>query len=326
MIHKRVQFIDVARGIAMVLVVLGHAMVGVLAAGLVGHSYRFLIIGIYTFHMAVFFVISGLLATSTMRRSWPDVLKGAALKIVYPYFLWGGVLSYVHYLMSGFTNSTVETFNPLRLIYQPPAVMWFLYVLLIAIVFLRLLRDVESKIRIFTGVALLLFGYFIDGWLLPYFRYIGLYILAFELSILRLDMILERRWLKPVALAVSIASLVIAYYDYSSGYPAHQIYYLPGLLSGTYLTFKIAQDLNRKTGVLIGPIKKTLALIGRNTMAIYVSHILLTAGVRIALVRILGIKDPVLITFVATACGIFLPLFASLLAKSLKVSKYIGWE
>ena len=83
----RAIWVDVCRGIAIILVVYGHALRGIYSVPMPpGPALQNSLI--YAFHMPVFFVLAGLFL-------WPSIMKGRAhcLKtkvqtVLYPYFLW----------------------------------------------------------------------------------------------------------------------------------------------------------------------------------------------------------------------------------------------
>src|SRR5262249_26319087 len=60
--RERVQWVDAARGLAILLVVFGHAAGGLIDASGSDSALplRYLFLGVYTFHMPVFFFLSGL--------------------------------------------------------------------------------------------------------------------------------------------------------------------------------------------------------------------------------------------------------------------------
>jgi fucose 4-O-acetylase-like acetyltransferase len=88
---NRVAFIDIAKGIAIALVVFGHVLGGTLARGWVQPPgtgelvYKF----IYTFHMPLFFIISGAFAIDRIRRDPMDAFLSKCGSIAWPYLLWG---------------------------------------------------------------------------------------------------------------------------------------------------------------------------------------------------------------------------------------------
>lgn len=95
----RLRIVDAVKGIAIILMVLGHTEQGALHrqlwAGNVVRGVSFSNDFIYTFHMPAFFFVSGLfLAGSVERRGkWPFILEKART-LLYPYVLWA-LLSFI---------------------------------------------------------------------------------------------------------------------------------------------------------------------------------------------------------------------------------------
>jgi fucose 4-O-acetylase-like acetyltransferase len=85
---QRISWIDVARGIGIILVVYGHA--------LSAHSLRYLI---YSFHMPLFFFLSGLVTTYRPQDSPLIVLRKNILGLLFPYFLFAG-LSFILWVIT----------------------------------------------------------------------------------------------------------------------------------------------------------------------------------------------------------------------------------
>ena len=73
--NKRILWVDVAKGIGMILVVLGHTHFG-------GRTL------IYTFHMPLFFFCSGLFFSNSEPLNLMEKLKKCLKTILFPYFLY----------------------------------------------------------------------------------------------------------------------------------------------------------------------------------------------------------------------------------------------
>lgn len=86
---KRIAWLDSARGICIILVVVGHTIGGLRGAslatdkGLLVNIFYF----IYTFHMAAFFVLSGILARPNANKDAKRFFNNILKNILYPYFL-----------------------------------------------------------------------------------------------------------------------------------------------------------------------------------------------------------------------------------------------
>ena len=62
--NKRIKFIDMAKGTAILLVVIGHVLRGFVAAKMYTeyiNVFNYIDFAIYSFHMPLFFIISGIL-------------------------------------------------------------------------------------------------------------------------------------------------------------------------------------------------------------------------------------------------------------------------
>ena len=88
---NRIPFIDTAKGIGIILMVLGHI-------GLGSYAYS----SIYSFHMPLFFFISGLLFSAPDKRKLVKRCK----TILIPYFSLGLVYLAVDWIVSGFNPDT----------------------------------------------------------------------------------------------------------------------------------------------------------------------------------------------------------------------------
>lgn len=90
---RRVAFLDVAKGVAISLVVFGHVLGGALARNWIDPPkaaeliYKF----IYTFHMPFFFIVSGALAIDHIRRAPFDAFISRCCSIAWPYILWSAI-------------------------------------------------------------------------------------------------------------------------------------------------------------------------------------------------------------------------------------------
>lgn len=77
---RRIRYIDIARAFAIILIVFGHA---ISHSDHVGNLYKF----IYSFHVALFFFISGIL-TINIESNFGEYLKKKFIRIMIPYFIW----------------------------------------------------------------------------------------------------------------------------------------------------------------------------------------------------------------------------------------------
>ncbi len=79
--EKRIKFIDISRGFAILFIVLGHTIVHSEHCGML---YKF----IYSFNVILFFIISGYLFKIKSNEKFLDFFKKKFLRMMLPYFIW----------------------------------------------------------------------------------------------------------------------------------------------------------------------------------------------------------------------------------------------
>src|SRR5690242_7280811 len=91
MAEKRFGWIDTAKAIGITLVVVGHVLRGLISShvlddvGIIHFADRW----IYSFHMPLFFFLSGLSLVQSVRKSgWVRFATDKLRSIAYPYFVW----------------------------------------------------------------------------------------------------------------------------------------------------------------------------------------------------------------------------------------------
>ena len=153
---KRLMGLDMARGIAIILVVIGHS-------GLVGPACN---IWISTFHLPLFFILSGILAGIRQEEeqslSKLALQKARSIMIPYLWFSIGSVcLDILQILLGNFTWDTVWEHVVQTITLQGYSVLWFLPVLYLAEMLLLLLNKTfrsflpKGYIRSLTGTIVI---------------------------------------------------------------------------------------------------------------------------------------------------------------------------
>ncbi len=117
----RIPWVDHARGIAIMLVVYRHVVIGLRRSGIAVSDLMYNVQEVfYNFRMPVFFVLSGLfVAGSLVKRSRAEVLKDRASTILYPYLVWAVILISLETAFSSFTNSIRDWHDFVDIIVQP---------------------------------------------------------------------------------------------------------------------------------------------------------------------------------------------------------------
>ena len=165
----RIEWLDGARGIAIFLVVLGHVLRGLPENAVSsGQWAAFLDSWIYSFHMPVFFFISGLFIESSAQRPLGRFLVSKLKTIAYPYIVWS-ILQESLRAVSG----TATLAGLWKIIYLPVMQYWFLYVLLLLGLLYALTRKVGlpiwgSAFGLLILYALPRFGFNLGSWGIVY--------------------------------------------------------------------------------------------------------------------------------------------------------------
>jgi fucose 4-O-acetylase-like acetyltransferase len=104
---SRILWIDVAKGLAISLVVFGHVLGGANARGWVkpADAAEFIYNYIYSFHMPLFFLLSGSLAIDAIRANPRRALFAKMASILWPYLLWGVIFIALEPVISQFMLS-----------------------------------------------------------------------------------------------------------------------------------------------------------------------------------------------------------------------------
>lgn len=314
--------IDIARAIGITLVVAGHALIGVERSLGETPAGRFALVLVYAVHMPLFFFLSGLLARTALAEPPRAFARRLLTRFAWPYLLWSLVLLGFHASFSDVTNTRVAMANPLRILWSPPSVMWFLYVLAGSLVLARLLRPAPPAVTRLLGAALVLGGPLLDAWLLPYLRFTGVFLIATTLDPSAVRAVAARPAVQvaaALALATGAAFAGAAAAQPLTGYPAIEPRYLPAAAGGIVLALAAGDVLARTA--LAAP----LAALGRRTLPIFLTHILVLAGLRIALLHA-GIDDRGLLLALVIPAGLLLPLAAAEVAERLTLSRFLGWS
>lgn len=158
-LKHRIEFIDIAKGITMFLVVWGHTASN---AELQSPDCLLLTRILYSFHMPLFFFLSGLSISSapiTSAVQWKAFLKKTILTIAFPFFIWALIycsfnyknLAWVFY-GSWYALGKVASLTSL----------WFLSCLFISKIFVQMVVSFTGRtVWVAIALAMLLIGVFL---------------------------------------------------------------------------------------------------------------------------------------------------------------------
>lgn len=129
--NKRIEWIDTSRGILIVCVVLGHVIASYQAANLYLDStvMNFISHFIYSFHMASFMFLSGLLFKK--RENSQSQIKRILIAYGIPYLLFSIVWFLFKFFLRRFVNSELDFLDLILIPFFPISFMWFIYALMV---------------------------------------------------------------------------------------------------------------------------------------------------------------------------------------------------
>lgn len=150
---KRIEWIDIAKGIGIILVVIGHIS-----------QIKVLNEIIYSFHMPLFFMISGFL-----HKNKNDFIKHKVRTIIFPYIFFS-IITFIYwfFIESKFRNQQVSLKYLINIFiacggeknYPYNAPMWFLPCLFMTEILFNILQKLEKKYTNIIIVILGICGYF----------------------------------------------------------------------------------------------------------------------------------------------------------------------
>ena len=324
-------WVDYAKAIGIILVVYGHVARGIFNAGLPIQESTYKIVDsiIYSFHMPLFFFLSGLFFyDSLIKRGWRGLLANKIDTIVYPYLIWSILQGSVEAVLSQWTNSHINFSQVLNLLWLPRAQFWFLYALFYVTIAAALIYISASK-KYFLHIVLaalivyLLKDVFISmtpieniirqspiGYILEFFCFFAMGIYFNQVQ----DIIYKNsNKILPVAFVI----FCVTQYIFQVGYVSNYTMGIPTSLVLTIVSIIFIVTLSMRmssTNISL------LSLIGSYSMVIYLVHILAGSGIRIILLKLFHIND--IYTHILLGCifGIFIPVLLIQVSAKLHLS------
>lgn len=273
---RRVEWVDILKGFAIPLVALYHSAALGVKIDYANPVWSTLNTALEAFRMPVFFFASGIFARSVIARPWRRMWSSRLALLVWAFLLWT-VIRYLYFLAVPMPSRPWET-DPVALLLAPvwpTSGLWFLHALVVFFVVAKLFEAVPAWIQV-SGAAVLSIGFFstLSTGNLSYDG-MGAYLLFFMLGLHLRDVVLRQNEdARPLLALIAIALLgaailgVIKFGSMSTP--------LVGPLLGAGAV--VAGSLLARTAES-SPLRRPLAYIGRNTLPIYVQHVILIAAV-----------------------------------------------
>jgi fucose 4-O-acetylase-like acetyltransferase len=306
--------IDFMRAVAIILVVFGHAQRGLFQTGQVAGVYWDAVYPvvdyfIYVFHIPVFFATSGILLDRSEQS--PRQFAARIGRLALLYLLWNTMNAIPAVVFLRFINRSfgragyLDAINPVHI----NGIMWFFVALMFAqtLYFLTQRRQLTRWVAICLSVLVLAIDADFHG-----AAYGSLWLLAgAEISRLKL---LDGNYFSRRQAGLCLASYLIAS---ALCYELNIPYYLaiPACAFGLFALYSFGQVQ------VDHPV--SLTFVGKNTLSIYVMHVLAVAGIRIALIKVFDVQPSAALIIPLTLAGIAIPLTTVILLRRLRLSKWV---
>jgi uncharacterized membrane protein YcfT len=309
---QRIDWVDYAKGLCIVMVVAMHSTFGVeAAAGATSWMHAF---SDFTrpFRMPDFFLISGLFLARVIDRDWPGYLDRRVLHFVYFYVLWLTI-------QIGFkTPGLLPDVGPSGVIglylysfIDPFGTLWFIYLLPVFFLVTKLVRRVPPLLVLLVGAALETARIHTGNTLIDEFAarfvyfYAGYWLGSHMFVLARHVQARPRAALMALALWAPFNGFMVW-----SGYA-----FMPGISLvmgslGAIAVIAIAALLARLRWLDL------VRLAGEQSLAIYLAFFLPMAAARVALLKSGAIPDVGTVALIVTLMAIAVPLLMQALVRN----------
>lgn len=321
--------VDALRGIAIVAVVLGHANIGVISAGLATENYSYLRTlnqMLYLVHMPLFAFLMGLnMPGSWAKRPHPQFMWHRVVYFLWLYLVWTLIQGGFEILGSRFQNGAPTTITDVVSIWKPLAHLWFLpWAALVSLLILgtQPWRYKASSWLVIGGTAVLaalMWG--VDG---AFFfeRGISLLFVTVLGSVVGLQRFIK--WTQKSHLSLTLIGV--------TGVFIFALIFLTNTANTRPTTEDIARTPLSVSVGIVGSLSGVLAIIciisliyklypikwieylGKMSLPIYLGHLLFTPTARTIFTK-LELTNPVLLDLLATVAGVAGALLLYRLAK-----------
>ncbi|MEO6396676.1 MAG: acyltransferase family protein [Devosia sp.] len=301
---NRLQWVDTAKGISIILVVMMYSVfnVGQDASGGVGLWHY--VIGFATpFRMPEFFLISGLFLDQVINRPWRAYADRRAVHYLYFYALWAAI--HIVLKIGILSASPGEALSALAWsVIEPYGVLWFIYLLAAFSLAVKLAYELRATKWAVWGMGALFQmahiqtgSYLVDQFCAYFVYFYSGYVLA-PLIFRIVERALEHKALTFAALAAY--ALINGLLVFSPGYAITEHDIHPGLaaLPGIRLTLALAGSLALcVVAALISGFRATawLRWLGEKSIVVYLVFVLPMSFARIVLGK-LGVDEPTLLS------------------------------
>ncbi|HLO16016.1 MAG TPA: acyltransferase [Anaerolineales bacterium] len=323
--ETRSDWVDYAKGIGIILVVYAHLLSSAYHAGLKipGQFFALSDSIIYSFHMPLFFFLSGLFVESSLRKRGPrDYLLDKFRRIAYPYFIWSILQVSVEVIFSDQTQRGTGLKDLLAIPYRPWGQFWFIYALfLMHVTYTALAAFGKFSVPITLVIAFGLFFYPIPTGLFALLGFSGHFIFFVAGIYLKKYLVDQKINTIPpgVTLILFVVLIAAGYYLFTeviepirligSPYP---LYFLILSILGISACIGLAGYFSRRK------IFEFLSMLGIYSLQIFLAHMLVGVGTRVILLVLFNIQNWIIHIILGVLAALIFPVILQKVATRIK--------
>lgn len=322
----RVQWVDTARGVGIILVVLGHVLRGLDDAGLIQDHAAFdrIDAAIYLFHMPLFFALSGMFFERTvLRRGFWSSFAPRIESLLCPIVIWSYFIAISKVIAGGAASNPIGGWWEVVLYPFPPKdIFWFLWAMFaiqtIASILVTAKPGRLAYALLLAGSLALCIAFPPDNW--PYLAGVIVEFLPYFAMGLLLGFLGRRPVDSLPVMAACLAAFAIA---------EALLFMSPTPPLVAYLAFRLLATVGALVALSWGGSRfeskmlRPLTYFGACSMAIYLMHTVVTSAVRTLLMR-LEVDSVAAHVIVATLLGIMAPCAALWVIDRLRLRRALG--
>jgi fucose 4-O-acetylase-like acetyltransferase len=325
--RSRYPWIDYARGICIILVSFRHFFSGLLNGDIDTTEYPYLSylnIFFFSFRMPLFFIVSGIfLRTSLQSKGAGSFVKNRFQTVFYPLLVWGVLHISLQLIFSDYVNANRVPGDYLRLLYQPRSIEQFWY--LNALFFVSITYALVTEYLKFNPLKQLLMGlvlyalaayfhmneietgFLTDVFFFYFFFAVGDLLSGFMTKPANFKKIAS---FKTLALIVPFFIVIQHFFtswnlENSNDYYVqnyHPIFFAVAALVGGAFVLSVSFLLQKYNTA------RFLRVIGYHSLYIYVANLMITATIRIVLIKQVGLTNIPMLLIIGTAAGVVIPI------------------
>ncbi|MFN3280130.1 MAG: acyltransferase family protein [Tabrizicola sp.] len=318
--------LDVAKGVGILLVVIGHAWRGLETAGMIGDADLFRLIDrlIYNFHMPMFFILSGMTFQGwALRRPLAEAATSRLTRLIWPLVLWTYLFAAARLAAGDAANTRLDGWQSLAFWPLPPRDhFWFLWALFLQhLAVLALIRLVTGPLSapawaMLAALAVLGSGftpYGLTPWTFGALTYAGAFLTGLALG--------QTTWRPEGLPALAFAGIAfVGLQALSFGLP--ETLAVTQIL-GIALSLAALAMIHLLAAGRSIPTLHLLARLGAASMGIYLAHTIFSAATRAVLARFT--QDLSLHMIAGTLAGIIGPLVIYAVIRRIGRPAWIGF-